>query len=38
VGGRLAHIIGGKRGVLNAMFAAIIFLVAIYMLMRSFLS
>jgi uncharacterized membrane protein YfcA len=38
VGGKIAHRLGGKRGTLNAMFAAIIFLVAIYMLVRSFIS
>jgi uncharacterized membrane protein YfcA len=37
-GGRLARTLGGKRGVLNAIFAAVILLVAIYMLTRSALS
>ena len=37
VGGRIAHSIGGKRGVLNSIFAGIILFVAIYMLARSVL-
>ena len=35
VGGRLAHALGGKRGALNTVFAAVIALTAIYMLVRS---
>ncbi len=35
VGGRLAHTLGGKRGALNMVFAAVIALTAIYMLVRS---
>lgn len=35
VGGRLAHALGGKRGALNTVFAAVIALTAIYMLARS---
>jgi len=34
-GGRLAHVLGGKRGALNTVFAAIIALTAVYMLARS---
>ena len=34
-GGRIAQLLGGKRGALNATFAAVIFLVAIYMLART---
>jgi uncharacterized protein len=34
-GSRLAHALAGRRGVLNLTFAALIFLVAIYMLVRS---
>jgi uncharacterized membrane protein YfcA len=37
-GGRLARMLGAKRGVLNALFAAVILLVAVYMLTRSILS
>ena len=37
LGGRIAQTLGGKRGTLNAMFAGVIFLVAIYMLARSIL-
>jgi len=35
VGGRLAHVLGDKRGTLNMIFAAVIALTAIYMLARS---
>ncbi len=35
VGGRIAKILGAKRGALNTIFAAVILLVAIYMLARS---
>ena len=35
VGGRVARTLGGMRGSLNAIFAGVIFLVAIYMLARS---
>ena len=35
VGGRLAHVLGGKRGALNIVFATVIALTAIYMLVRS---
>jgi hypothetical protein len=38
IGGRVAQMLGEKRGVLNAVFAGVIFLVAIYMLTRSILS
>ena len=34
-GGRIAQLLGGKRGALNATFSAVIFLVAIYMLART---
>ena len=34
-GGRLAHVLGDKRGTLNTVFAAVITLTAIYMLARS---
>jgi uncharacterized membrane protein YfcA len=34
-GGRLAHTLGSRRGVLNAIFAGVICVVAIYMLVRS---
>jgi uncharacterized membrane protein YfcA len=37
VGGRVARALGGKRGTLNAIFAGVIFLVAVYMLARSIL-
>jgi uncharacterized membrane protein YfcA len=37
-GGRLARRLGSKRGVLNAIFAGLIMLTAIYMLVRSILS
>jgi uncharacterized membrane protein YfcA len=37
VGGRVARALGGKRGTLNAIFAGVIFLVAVYMLTRSIL-
>jgi uncharacterized membrane protein YfcA len=35
LGGRLATLLAGKRGALNGIFAAVIFAVAIYMLVRS---
>ena len=35
LGGRLAARLAGKRGALNIVFAAVIFAVAIYMLVRS---
>jgi len=35
IGGRLAHSLGGKRGTLNTIFAAVITLTALYMLARS---
>ncbi|HLH90817.1 MAG TPA: sulfite exporter TauE/SafE family protein [Xanthobacteraceae bacterium] len=35
VGGRLAHVLGDKRGTLNMVFAGVITLTAIYMLARS---
>jgi uncharacterized protein len=38
LGGRIAQTLGGKRGALNTTFAGVIFVVAIYMLMRSILS
>ena len=34
-GGRLAHVLGDKRGALNTVFAAVIALTAIYMLART---
>ena len=37
-GGRLAGALGSRRGVLNAIFAALILVVAIYMLARSITS
>jgi uncharacterized membrane protein YfcA len=36
-GGRVARLLGGRRGALNIVFAGIIVLVAIYMLVRSIL-
>ena len=38
VGGRIALTVGAKRGALNAIFAGVIVLVAVYMLTRSILS
>ena len=35
LGGRLAHLLGKRRGALNIVFAGVIVLVAIYMLVRS---
>lgn len=35
LGGRLAALLAGKRGALNSVFAAVIFVVAIYMLVRT---
>src|SRR5580692_10123783 len=35
VGGRLAHVLGDKRGTLNTVFAGVITLTALYMLARS---
>jgi hypothetical protein len=37
-GGRLARVLSAKRGALNAMYAGIIFVVAIYMLARNALA
>ena len=37
-GGRIALTLGAKRGALNAIFAGVIVLVAVYMLTRSILS
>jgi uncharacterized membrane protein YfcA len=37
-GGRIAHMLGGHRGALNVVFAAVIVLVAVYMLARSILA
>ena len=34
-GGRLAMLLAGRRGALNIVFAAVIFAVAIYMLVRA---
>jgi hypothetical protein len=34
-GGRLAHVLGDKRGALNTVFAVVITLTALYMLARS---
>ena len=36
VGARAARQLGQKRGVLNTLFAGLIFVVAIYMLVRNF--
>ncbi len=38
IGGRLAHVLGSRRGALNALFAGIISVVAIYMLVHSLLA
>ena len=36
IGGRIAKTLGEKRGALNTIFAGVVFVVAIYMLIRSF--
>ena len=36
IGGRIAKTLGERRGALNTIFAGVVFVVAIYMLIRSF--
>ncbi len=38
IGGRIAKTLGERRGALNTIFAGVIFVVAIYMLIRSFVA
>ncbi len=38
IGGRIAKTLGERRGALNSIFAGVVFVVAIYMLIRSFVA